>query len=180
MRPYTHLLVALLPLLYGCADRGTERTEAVTDTTSQQTDNVATAALDTVTIHFSRGEVAEAVGRPVPLTGAPLGLALRELLKGPTAAERQSGLHSWFSDATADALQSVSIDKDGRAVVQLADLRDIIPGASSSAGSAMLLQQLDSTVLQFGTVQSVEYRMAGSCSTFWNWLQYGDCRIVTR
>ena len=148
--------------------------------TSQDTTASQAAALDTVTIYFTRGEAPEAVQRTVPLTGAPLGAALRELLKGPTEAERERGLHSWFSPATANALQSVSIDHEGRATVELADLRQVISGASSSAGSAMLLQQLDSTVLQFGTVETVEYRMAGSCSAFWKWLQYGDCRIVSR
>lgn len=71
-------------------------------------------------------------------------------------------------------LRSVSI-VDGHAVIDLGDLRPVIPSASSSAGSALLLAQLDATVFQFRTVQTAEYRIQGSCGVFNEWLQYGGC-----
>jgi hypothetical protein len=35
-------------------------------------------------------------------------------------------------------------------------------------------------VLQFATVDEVEYRLGGSCEAFWEWQQVGGCPIVTR
>ena len=53
---------------------------------------------------------------------------------------------SWFSSRTAGALRSESIDSVGHAVVDFEDLRPLIPNASSSAGSEMLLQELNAAV----------------------------------
>jgi hypothetical protein len=132
----------------------------------------------TVRIHFSRGDSAVPVERTVVAENAGLETSLELLLRGPTAAERRAGLTSWFSDATAGALRSVTVRGD-TAVVNLADLRALIPNASSSAGSAMLLRELNATVFQDPAIRAVEYRMEGSCAAFWEWLQYG-CRIVSR
>lgn len=137
------------------------------------------AAGTTVTVYFTRGERPVPVERRIAADTADLEAALRELLRGPTAEERQRSITSWFSDATADALRSVAVGADGTVVIDLHDLRDVIPNASTSAGSAMLLGELNATVFGFDHVRAVEYRMDGSCETFWNWLQY-DCRIVQR
>jgi hypothetical protein len=54
-------------------------------------------------------------------------------------------------------LRSVTMDDDHHAVVDFdARLPDVIPNASSSAGSTQLLSQLDATVFQFRSVESVE------------------------
>lgn len=132
-----------------------------------------------LTIHFSRGESTAAVLRNAPAGGATLRAALGHLLRGPTAAERAAGIHSWFSSATADALRTVTVQQ-GRAVIDFADLRDVIPNASTSAGSAMLLRELNTTVFEFPSVQTIEYRIEGSCERFWEWLQYGGCPISER
>lgn len=105
---------------------------------------------------------------------------LVELMRGPSDAERAAGANSWFSDTTADALQSVDVDAAGHATVAFADLRRMIPNASSSAGSAMLLDELKAAVFSVPAIQSVEYRIDGSCTAFWEWLQIGGCRRVTR
>jgi hypothetical protein len=105
--------------------------------------------------------------------------ALDALLAGPTAAERAASLSSWFSDSTAGKVRSVTT-KDGHAVVDFDDLRPLIPNASTSAGSERLLRQLDATVFQFRSVTSVEYRIAGSCEDFNEWLQYGGCEARRR
>ena len=129
-----------------------------------------------VRIWLSRGETPVAVARDVSRR-TPAG-ALEALVAGPTAAARAAGLDSWFSDATAGALASVA-ERGGFLVVDFRGLDRLIPNASSSAGSMQLLSALDSTVFQFGTVDSVEYRLDGSCDAFWEWLQRG-CEVVRR
>ncbi|MBN2084015.1 MAG: GerMN domain-containing protein [Anaerolineales bacterium] len=103
---------------------------------------------------------------------------LKELLKGPTDAEKAAGLTSWFSPATADAVAGV-IGVGGEYTVDFTGLNTLIPNASTSAGSQMLMSQLNSTVFQFDFVQSVGYTLDGDCAAFWEWLQMG-CHTVTR
>lgn len=117
--------------------------------------------------------------RLTPSSPAVLRTALEQLLAGPTAAESAAGLHSWFSPATAGMLAGVSIT-GGRAVVDFHDLRPVIPNASSSAGSRLLLSQLDATVFHFPSVHSAIYRIDGDCEAFSAWLQYGGCTPRTR
>lgn len=119
------------------------------------------------------------VYRRVSESSGVLRAALEVLLAGPTAEERDGSLSSWFSGATAGMLRSVTLT-DGHAVVDFEDLAAVIPNASTSAGSALLLSQLDATVFQFRTVESVEYRLDGSCEAFNEWLQYGGCAPRTR
>jgi hypothetical protein len=109
---------------------------------------------------------------------ADLREALEQLLRGPTAQQQAGDRHSWFSAETAGALRSVTVDSTGHATVEFRDLRPLIPNASSSAGSASLLAELDSAVFQFPGIRSVEYRMEGSCDLFWEWLQYGCHRVM--
>lgn len=87
---------------------------------------------------------------------------------------------TWFSAETADVLRAVEVDSAGHAVVEFTDLRDVIPNASSSAGSAMLLGELNAAVFAVDGVSSVEYRMDGSCELFGEWLQYGVCMRYDR
>lgn len=110
----------------------------------------------------------------------PLEAALREMLKGPSDSARAAGTHSWFSDTTAGALRSVTVDGAGGAIVDFADLRRLIPNASTSAGSGMLLRELNATVFAVPEIQRVEYRIEGSCEAFWEWLQYGGCQVQRR
>ena len=110
---------------------------------------------------------------------ATLRTALEHLLRGPTAAPGAGDRPSWFSATTAGALRTVMVDSAGHAIVDFHDLRPLIPNASSSAGSALLLDELNTTVFQFPDLRSVEYRMEGSCEAFWEWLQFG-CQKVLR
>lgn len=119
------------------------------------------------------------VYRLVPQSAAVLRAALGALLAGPTKAEHDASLRSWFSPTTAAMLRSVRI-AGGHAVVDFGDLRRVIPNASASAGSSQLLAQLDATVFQFRTVETVEYRIEGSCEEFNEWLQYGGCGARAR
>lgn len=138
------------------------------------------ASVTTVNVHFTRDEKPVAVARQVPETPQLLRAALEAQLQGPTAEERAEGLSSFFSAETAGMLNRVTIDEAGRAVVDFRDLRPVIPNASTSAGSQMMLGELNATVFQFPSVRSVEYRIDGNCEVFWEWLQVGGCPIVER
>ncbi|HUG39461.1 MAG TPA: GerMN domain-containing protein [Longimicrobiales bacterium] len=155
----------LATLLAACAEAGRE-----------EPPESASAPDTQVAVWFSRGEAPVAVERRVPEPTPEA--ALSALLAGPSEAERTAGVGSWFSAETADALAGVE-SRDGFLVVGFSGLSQRIPGAGSSAGSAQLLAALDSTVFQFPDVDSVEYRLDGSCEAFWGWLQR-ECRVVKR
>jgi hypothetical protein len=137
-----------------------------------------------VSVFFTCGSDVDAAPlaftRIVPRTPGVLQAALEHLLAGPTDAELAAGLTSWFSAATAGFVHSVNIAENGAAVVDFGDLRPVIPNASASAGSQLLLSQLDATVFQFPTVESVVYRIDGDCEAFTEWLQLGGCDPRTR
>ena len=128
-----------------------------------------------VEVFFSRGDpgarcdrvysVPRRVSAPAVLRGA-----LEALLRGPTAAERRRGYGGWFSTRTAGALRSVKLAR-GVAEIDFRDLRHVIPNASSSCGSALLLAQLDRTTMQFPTVRRAVYSFGGSRRAFYEWLQ---------
>jgi len=120
-----------------------------------------------------------ALTRIVPHSVAVVRTALEQLLMGPNAAEQAAGFSSILSSATAGMLDSVDLEASGRAIVDFADLRPVIPNASASAAAHALLAQLDATVFQFPTVLSVQYRLKGSCDDFFNWLQF-SCHDRTR
>ena len=119
------------------------------------------------------------VYRAVPRSTGLLRSALEALLAGPNPTERAATIGSWFSATTKPLLRSVTVTA-GHAVVDFGDLRPVIPGAGSSAGSRRLLSELDATVFQFPSVTSVEYRLLGSCEAFAEWLQFGTCERRTR
>ena len=133
----------------------------------------------TVRLYYTRDEEPVAVDREIPRGPGVLRATLEALLRGPTAAEREAGLFSWFSDDTAGMLRDVRLDGSGKAIVDFRDFSRTISGASSSAGSRILLNELNRTVFQFETVRSVEYRIEGSCDAFWNWIQT-ECTVVER
>jgi hypothetical protein len=47
----------------------------------------------------------------------------------------------------------------------------VIPDASTSCGSAVLLAQLDRTLLQFPGIDTTIYAIDGSTEIFYEWLQ---------
>jgi spore germination protein GerM len=157
--------------------RSAGRAATAGDTQAAAVDDVAEAS--SLTLYFSRGDSSVAVRRVAPDRAAGPEAALRELLRGPTDAEQESGIASWFSPETAGMLRSFELGEDGVAHVDFADLAQVIPSASSSAGSELLLRELNGTLFQYPEVQAIEYSIGGSCEAFWNWLQY-DCEVVRR
>jgi hypothetical protein len=191
MAPHARLLIACLALA-SCGDAGRDpdapqrTTPAATDGTSA--DAVAPTPPDraadqgetlTVRLYFTRNEEPEPVEREIPRGAGVLRATLEAQLRGPTTAEQEAGFFSWFSDETAGMLGDVRLDDTGRAIIDFRDFSRTISGASTSAGSRILLNELNRTVFQFDTVRSVEYRIEGSCEAFWNWLQ-AECTVVER
>ena len=122
--------------------------------------------------NLDRGEIGEVfpVARETSDDDLPLA-ALRELLAGPTTEEQEQGYSSWFSADTADLSVSLSID-DGTALVDLdARLPQVIPGATTSAGSTALLAELDTTLGQFPEIDRARYGLGGDVTAFYEWLQ---------
>ena len=137
---------------------------------------MAGVAQRSVRIFFSHGAMGTRCDRVVGLKrtahgAAVLATAMRELLKGPTDAERRAGYAGWFSARTVGTLRSVRI-VGGVAFVDFADLRRIIPNASSSCGSILLLAQLNRTATQFPSVRRAIYSFNGNRQAFYEWLQY--------
>jgi hypothetical protein len=112
---------------------------------------------------------------PVPRTvdgDDPVVGALQALIAGPTDVEVRQGYGGWFSAETADVLLDVEIT-DGTVHVTFADLRQVIPNASSSCGSTALLAQLDTTLLALEGIDATRYAMADQAA-FYGWLQLPD------
>jgi hypothetical protein len=128
-----------------------------------------------VSVFAPRGATGNRCDRvfPLPRTVTPpriLTGALRALLRGPTAEERRRGYGGWFSSRTAGRLRGVVLVR-GLARVDFRDFSRLVPGASSSCGSGLLLAQLDRTALQFPTVRRAVYSFDGSTRAFYEWLQ---------
>jgi hypothetical protein len=129
----------------------------------------------TVKVYFHKGPGADpaelfAVSRTVPRSPMVATAALKQLLAGPTGAERAAGYWSVFSSRTAGMLRSVRIG-NGVGHADFRDLTKIIPNASSSTGSAVLMSELDATLKQFGTVKTTVYSTDGKVPPFYEWLQ---------
>lgn len=132
--------------------------------------DVAVYLLDPADMEEDCSAVVKSV-RTVPKTEDTLQAALDSLVGGITAEETGRGLISWFSQETADALNSVRLEGN-TAFVDFKDFSGTIPNASSSCGSASLLAQLDSTVAANGPggVRAC-YSFDGDPEAFYYWLQ---------
>jgi hypothetical protein len=112
------------------------------------------------------------LNRIIPKTVEVAKAALKELFKGPTEEEKSQGYTSWFSKETQDILKSVKV-KNGTAYVDLKDLRQMIPNASTSCGSAEFFAEVEATLQQFPTVDKVIFAIDGKPATFYEWMQIG-------
>lgn len=109
--------------------------------------------------------VTRLVQPPELLTGA-----FQALLAGPTDEELEAGYGSWFSPETGWSIESVTIS-DGVAWIDFSEDSPLIPNASTSCGSIALRAQLDSTAMQFPTVEKTVYSFGGDAAAFYHWLQ---------
>lgn len=99
--------------------------------------------------------------------------ALTELLAGPTPEEREQGFSSFFSSQTANSLKGFKII-NGIAYINLNDIRQLIPNASTSCGSAQILAQINTTMKQFVSIIKIVIAIQGKPKDFYEWLQF-DC-----
>ena len=123
-----------------------------------------------------------AVSRLVPEQGGEtidrIEWTLRSLLAGPTDEERAAGFTSFFDEATADALNSVTLS-DGHVV---ADFNDAIyvNNANTSTGGLFFNAHLRANLFQHPEVNSVEFRVTGDCEAWSAFFQSDGCWIITR
>lgn len=89
------------------------------------------------------------------------------------------GLGSVFGPSTAGLLNEVLPTPDGVAIVDLGDLRGHVANASTAFVSQAMLSELNAVAFAYPAVLSIEYRIDGSCSTFWEWLE-GQCQRIGR
>ena len=159
------LLTAAL-LMASCGGGGPEPEPSATP--------APTAGASVVQIFLHSGnpnECAEVTAVDREVEGDPtLEKAMSALMAGPTEDEKTGGLGGWFDERTEDMLISAEI-VDGVAEADFKDLREVIPNASSSCGSAQLLAQLDGTARQFDEVDRTLYSINGDAGTFYEWLQ---------
>jgi spore germination protein GerM len=155
----------------------TSTTEEVTtsaEATTTEAPTTSTADRDRVELYMLPIEVGDdcaevvAVTRPATADGGPAD-ALDQLLAGPTPEEAED-VRSWFSAETAGMVNGVTVD-GGVAEVDFQDFSSLMANASTSCGSASLLAQLDSTVLQFPEIDDVVYSFDGDRDAFYEWLQ---------
>lgn len=113
-------------------------------------------------------------------------LVLQSLFLGPTLEEKERGYSSYFSEKTKNVLRDVQIDSETSLLyIDLKDLRRIIPGVSSSCGSAEFLSQVDHTLKQFSDYDRVIFAINGDSKLFYQWInepcdKHNDnCRFIT-
>ncbi len=112
------------------------------------------------------------VKRVIPETKAVAKAALGELFAGPTAKEKEEGYTSFFSSASRGILKKVTVDKEV-AYVDLIDIRNLIPNASTSCGTAEFLAETTKTLTQFPTIKKVIFAINEDPKTFYDWIQIG-------
>jgi hypothetical protein len=158
-------------LMSGCGGPGSE------PTSHPEPEPAPSTATVEVEVFFANDTLGDPCGEVFPVTRTvaaddPVTGALHALLAGPTATEQAEGYGGWFSSDTADALLDAHLD-DGTIHVTFADLRQVIPNASSSCGSAGLLAQLDRTLTALDGVTATRYAIADQ-TAFSTWLQHAD------
>ena len=162
------VVVGLLVLLVACgseADRSVASPDAPAPPTTVEVEVFFTNERlgDPCTEVFGAGRDVSASD---PLVGA-----MEALLAGPTPAERAEGYGGWFSQDTVGMVRSARLDGD-TVRVDLDDLRQVIPDASTSCGSSALLAQLDTTALAVvPEATETRYSIEGDQAGFYDWLQ---------
>ena len=207
MKRITPLLIAVA-LAAGCSDDGATTSTPATSTPATSTPGTSTPATSTevpdtpaptpvpsttpattsepgplVSVFFATsdgtdcGDVAEFV-RSASGNADLVTAAFEHLVAGPTPAEVAAGAGSFFGPDTAGAVRNTELT-GGLLIVDLWDVRDALPNASTSCGSESLLAQLNATAFQFDAVDRVRYEFEGSCADFAGFLQ-GECTEFTR
>lgn len=155
----------------------TEGTPSTTFTPTTQSTDVRPVEV-AFTTHDGQCDEVVTFERRIDSSHDPILAAFESVFAGPTEPEVSAGAASFLSVGTMGMVLSATVD-GGLLVVDLDDLRSVIPNASTACGSMSLLAQLNATAFQFDSVESVRYEINGSCATFAEWLQR-ECTEYTR
>jgi germination protein M len=124
-------------------------------TTTVTTDGASDGATMTVRAYFTRDEKICTATRVVPKSTSVGAAAMRALLEGPTAAEKEGGMVSIIPAGTT----FLGLDiKDGIATV---DLSKEYGSGGGTLSMMMRLAQVVFTLTQFPTVEGVEFKLDG-------------------
>lgn len=158
-------------------ETATEGTPSTTVTPTTQFPDVRPVEV-AFTTHDGQCDEVVTFERRIDASRDPIVAAFESLFAGPTESEVSAGAASFLSVETIGMVLSATVD-DGLLVVDLDDLRSVIPNASTACGSMSLLAQLNTTALRFDNIEGVRYEINGSCDTFAEWLQR-ECTEYTR
>jgi germination protein M len=126
-----------------------------TVTTPGSTTTTVAQATTTVNVYYSRDEKMCAAARVVPKTQEVGAAAMKALLEGPTAAEKEVGMVSSIPQGTTFLGLSI---KDGIATV---DLSKEYASGGGSLSMMMRLAEVIFTLTQFPTVDGVNFKLDG-------------------
>jgi hypothetical protein len=109
---------------------------------------------------------------------APLGAALRLLLNGETPRERRAGCRGLRG--LRGLVDDVSI-VEGQAIIDFRPALLSEAGWTTTSGGSFFVIQLELTVFQFPTVDSIRFELGGSCTRFYEAMQVGSiCPVRER
>jgi hypothetical protein len=134
-------------------------------------------------IFFNCGDLAGPTGdtsvvRVVSSTPQRMTATMRELVKGPTDEEMAVGFGSFWSGATEDAIEFVTI-RDGVGVVDFVGIEELVDRLDPIA-KQFWLGELYATVFQFETLNAAEFQLGGSCDDFWQLVNGTGCEVIQR
>ena len=194
MRPTTRANILARPALAlalagvivaGCGRTGdtrgsTSSPRASSSSSASVPPSATTAQTMTVTVYFGnsgRGSDVDCalvfpIQRTVPVETDVLTAAVRTLLAGPSATERDQGYESFFTTASAGTL--VAAHRQGAtAYLDLRDHPRLIPNASTACGSAAYRAALTQTAATASGATRVLFALEGDPRAFWEWQQMG-------
>ena len=112
------------------------------------------------------------VERLVPIDDVEASAALEALFRGPTAAERDLGFDSLFSDKSRDLLRSVRV-ADGTAYVNIGDVRDVASEADTDCRRLEFLASVEHTLREVNTLERIIFAFEGEPKPFYEWQGIG-------
>lgn len=98
----------------------------------------------------------------------------------PITAAFRLWLTSELDETPATGMLRSAELEDGLLTIDFADLRYVMNNASTTCGAFTLRAELNATAFQFPAVDNVIYQIEGSCKTFEDWLQRGECHVYSR
>jgi germination protein M len=131
----------------------TSTTTAPSDTTTTST----TAVEDTMTVkvYFARGEKIAAASRVIPKTQQVGAAAMKALLEGPTAAEKEGGMTTSIPEGTT------FLDLEVQNGIATINLSKEYSSGGGTLSMMMRLAQVVFTLTQFPTVEGVSFALDG-------------------